>query len=175
MYKRPVYNGNITAIKAGNATITAQLKESKAKASCELTITRKIIKASYHIEVPGSLESILETNKTSITDLTLTGNLDARDLMTLKEMGQLIILDMNDTKIHEFKTNNLTFNPDELLERNFENSKLEEVKLPKELTVIPAYTFLSCRNLKEVSLLSLIHIWQVFIHAPQRMQFNVLI
>ena len=44
--------------------------------------------------------------------------------MTLKEMGQLIILDMNDTKIHEFKTNNLTFNPDELLERNFENSKL---------------------------------------------------
>ena len=157
-----VYNGNITAVKEGNATITAQLKESKAKASCELTITRKIIKASYNIEIPGSLESILETNKTTITDLTLTGNLDARDLMTLKEMSQLITLDINDTKIHEFKTNDLTFNSDELLERNFENSILEEVKLPKELTVIPAYTFLSCRNLKEVSLPSTVKIIKRF-------------
>ena len=78
--------------------------------------------------------------------------------MTLKEMSQLITLNINDTKIHEFKTNDLTFNSDELLERNFENSILEEVKLPKELTVIPAYTFLSCRNLKEVSLPSTVKI-----------------
>lgn len=147
-----VLNGNITALKEGNVTITAQLTKSKLKANCELTISRKIVNANYNIDVPGTLESILKESKATITDLTLSGNLDARDLITLKEMEQLHYLDFNNTKIHEFKINDLTFNSDELIESNFAKSKLEYVSLPKDLKTIPDNAFSSCSNLKDIVL-----------------------
>ncbi len=105
---------------------------------------------------PGTLSSVLsQEQKNTVTKLTLTGNIDARDFKTIRdEMPLLKEIDLSSASITEYNgfegTNgNITAYPDNTLPAfAFEHKEsLTKIILPLSLTSIQEGAFMSCYGL----------------------------
>jgi len=117
----------------------------------------------------GSLTSLLTaTEKTTVTDLTITGNLDARDFKCLRdELSVLSVLDLTNVSIVAYSGNDGTFPtswgfaeyPDNTLPQYAFNKDvtigkltLSKVILPSSINAIGNFAFQYCSNLTDVNL-----------------------
>lgn len=123
-----------------------------------------------HVESPGNLKyQIGKTKAKLITDLTLTGDLNASDLDYLSHMahpssakcggGNLQYLDLSDTNIKEggvyypFEKEDSYYGiANYICKYIFFNCLFVSIKLPKTIKVIGASAFKFCSNLKEIIL-----------------------
>lgn len=78
------------------------------------------------IATPGSLETALGSEKNTITDLTVSGNLNASDFNTIRGMSKLAKLDISKSDVESNKI------PDNA----FVNISLNRIILPSTITVI---------------------------------------
>jgi hypothetical protein len=119
--------------------------------------------ASFHLDAPGMLKD--QTNIRNITHLTLTGNIDARDVKFMRDdMHFLTELDLTnatvvaysgqDGTIHDYDSiypanemPNYAFLYDDENFQSQAKTTLISVKLPAGLTSIGSYAFYDCRNL----------------------------
>ncbi|TWP30116.1 T9SS type A sorting domain-containing protein [Apibacter muscae] len=85
----------------------------------------------YEVTAPGGLESLVSSEKHTITDLTLTGTLNAADFATIRSMAALQNLNLEKA--------NLVDNT--LPGGAFSGAKLLKIILPKTLDVIASYAF----------------------------------
>lgn len=122
-----------------------------------------------HVESPGNLENqIGETKAKLITNLTLTGDLNGRDIQYLRYMagltnkgyrsgGNLQYLDLSDANIvygsdkyyiNDIDGYNTYYN--EIGKYMFYKCTFVSIKLPKTSKIIDESAFAYCNNLKEV-------------------------
>jgi len=117
----------------------------------------------------GSLTELLTaTEKTTVTDLTITGSLDARDFKCLRdELSVLSVLDLRNVSIVAYSGNDGTFPsswgfaeyPENILPQYAFNKdvtigklSLKQVELPLSIHTIGNFAFQYCANLTDVSL-----------------------
>jgi Leucine-rich repeat (LRR) protein len=105
------------------------------------------LKASFDgktavVVTPGTLSQLLaDYDKSSITELTVIGNLNDEDIATLKNLPNLAILDMEQVNLDELPT-----------EAFKGKTSLTSVKLPKTLKAIGSYAFSGCSSLTSVKI-----------------------
>lgn len=122
--------------------------------------------------IAGTLStSLTETEKATITDLTIVGNIDARDFKCLRDnMPALSILDISLVSILKYEGTDGTYTyqqatyPENEIptfaftvgpppcEFDFCISKLSSIKLPTNLNSIGTYAFGYCKQLKQITL-----------------------
>ena len=116
---------------------------------------------AYPVEcVPGGLESSLSgQNLASLTSLTVTGSMDARDFRFLQsEMPGLAALDLSGVDIVEYSGrkpvfgNYLSFKQDELPPFCLAGMKLQSVVLPRSLVSVGDGAFSGCAQLRGVEI-----------------------
>ena len=131
----------------------------------EFTITEKGLKV-INLTTPGTLSSILTNDeKLTITNLTITGDLDARDIKCLRdELAQITVLDISNANIVAYSgtagtmTANTTYPANEMPQSSFYlgsmngRSTLTTIVLPKTLTSIGASAFGYCENISTISI-----------------------
>lgn len=123
----PTVNRVIVSVSDGTQTIMTAISVS-GKAEFDGT--------TISVAEPGTLADLLaDYDKTTITELTVVGNLDNRDISTLNGLPNLSVLDMEQV--------NLEIMPGYA----FFKAKLTSVKLPKTLKVIREYAFYDCSGL----------------------------
>ena len=113
------------------------------------------VSKTVELSAPGTLSSILtSTEKATITNLTLRGNIDARDIKCLRdEVIELTVLDISSTTIKSY-SGTLGTHPsvesypaNELPQYSFctptiiSKNKLKDVVLPNSITSIGLYRF----------------------------------
>lgn len=110
---------------------------------------------TIHVETAGTLAELIGDSLTTIDDLTLTGNLNGADFVTLHQMTALKRLTMTDAKIVSGGTDELSTEenvfPNHLWADN-NVSPLEYIAFPNEVTRIGEYTCYWLSTLKEVKL-----------------------
>lgn len=120
------------------------------------------------IDVPtaGTLSGLLTpTEKTTITNLKITGNIDARDIKCMRdEMKVLAVIDMSSANIISFSGTggtqffnyNTTYPAKEMPESSFHigpsegKTTIESVILPNSLTSIAKYALVGCHEMKSI-------------------------
>jgi len=114
------------------------------------------VSKTIHIDVPGSLSTNLTaTEKSTITDLTITGNIDARDFKTMRyNMPLLANLDLSNVTIASYTGSggtvslNTIYPVNELPAGAFNfNYTLVSIKLPKSIISIGEKAFYACYSL----------------------------
>ncbi len=137
------------------------------------------ISKTINVSAPGSLSTLLTADELStVTNLTLTGNIDGRDFLILKnKMPSLVWLDLTNISIKEcsnteyygsysivtyyaentlqpLNSNISTIKlPKSLVEiygSSFSDSKISSISIPKTVKRIGNYAFKNCNNLKKV-------------------------
>jgi hypothetical protein len=114
----------------------------------------------------GALSSLLTvTEKNTITDLTITGVIDARDFKTMRDsMGVLANIDLENVTIAAYYGNDGTaglyvnYPADEFPKMAFKNIydntqfklSLISIVLPSSITAIGSYAFEACKNLPSI-------------------------
>jgi len=118
----------------------------------------------------GTLSTLLTTiDKATITNLTVTGSIDARDVKCMRDsMPILAILDMSNSTIQAYKGNEGTSNStgiylvNEMPENSFYYSSgqgkttLKSIKLPVTLTSVGSYAFYNCSGLSDITIPDLV-------------------
>lgn len=113
------------------------------------------------VATPGTLTTLLTpTEKTSLTKLTVTGYIDARDVKCMRDsITNLAVLDISAVIIKEYEgtkgtSNNITAYPEnEMPEQSFDKGTmdltgiLKTIMLPNSLTSIGKYAFFGCNSL----------------------------
>lgn len=119
---------------------------------------------NINVQNAGEICSIVSKgDKKSIVELKITGQIDARDFLCLRdEFVNLTYLDLEDAAIVEYIDtqgvfSNKKFPANEIPEYSFYNgdignTKLSEVILPISLVSIGRYAFYSCKNLEVVKI-----------------------
>ncbi|MDE6711458.1 MAG: leucine-rich repeat domain-containing protein, partial [Alistipes sp.] len=94
------------------------------------------------VETPGTLGKLLaDYDKTTITELTLIGNLSSSDISILNRLPNLAVLDMENVNLET------------LSDKAFwNNQSLTSVKLPRTLKTIGKDAFINCRSLTSVTI-----------------------
>ena len=141
-----------------------------------LTLFAELLTAQFsktvNVTTPGTLATLAADYLNIVTQLTITGNIDQRDIKCINEqMLVLKTLDMSGTSIKELKTTiNTGYWADELPDGAFSSQKgpdnywvgkttLETILLPNNIKKIGRGAFASCSNLSVINLpLSLISI-----------------
>lgn len=115
---------------------------------------------NVHVAVAGTLPQLLADKQNTVTELTLTGELNGTDFIFIRNMGALVTLDMGDARIvaggdayyGDYKTENdrITYAlfckgwiPDFTM-------PVEKIVLPRGITYIGSYAFTGLSSLKEV-------------------------
>ncbi|MDP4271448.1 MAG: leucine-rich repeat domain-containing protein, partial [Bacteroidota bacterium] len=125
-----------------------------------ITMAQSISK-TINVATAGALSSLLTTTeKTTSTDLVVTGNIDARDVKCMRdEMTKLTNLDMSGVSIQAYTgsdgtspNGSLTYPANEMPAYSFYNNiygdkTLTNIKLPTSLTSIGEYAFRQCYRL----------------------------
>ncbi|WP_301380151.1 leucine-rich repeat domain-containing protein, partial [uncultured Alistipes sp.] len=139
----------------GTITITAKAPETEnciivTVSDGSQSVTAEIaiaLKASFDgktivVETPGTLWSLLaDYDRTTITELTVIGNLNDADIATLEWLPNLAVLDMEHVNLEELGAS------------AFKSKKsLTSVKLPLTMKTIGAYAFDGCSNLTSITI-----------------------
>jgi hypothetical protein len=124
-----------------------------------LNINAQVSK-TIDVATPGTLTTLLsEGEKTTITDLTVTGTIDARDIKTMRdEITLLQNLILTNTSIAEYtgaepgtaysSYHNPTYPVNVFPMYSFAwNTTLVTISLPESITTIASHAFLNCTNL----------------------------
>jgi len=150
-------NGVVTAKATGTATITATSNNGKT-ATCSVTVTTSSATTiTLHVGTAGTMCSLLEQSydKLKITDLTLTGTLNADDFLCMWEMsneGKLSILDIGNTTLVRVN-HSIYIGNNEIGDNGFNYWKeLQKITLPKSVTIIGDGAFGDCPKLTTVVL-----------------------
>lgn len=124
----PTANNVIVSVSDGKQTIMAAIAVSlKASFDGKVVI----------VETPGTLyELIADYDKTTITELTVIGNLNSSDISTLKNLPNLAVLDIENVNLEALPRNAFSG-----------HTSLTDIRLPKALKIINSYAFYKCRNL----------------------------
>lgn len=108
----------------------------------------------------GTLSTLLtKIDNTTLTDLTVSGVIDARDFYTMKNLAKLKNLDISNSKILAYKgkggvrpdDDTIQYIQDEIPMETFSSSGIESITLPNTIKSIGMYAFGDCSNLKEVA------------------------
>ena len=118
---------------------------------------------TVHVTTPGTLNSLMtDDEKQHVTDLTVTGSIDARDVRTMRDkMPELQKLNLLDVAIKAYTgtqgpryNENFTYPENEFPEFSFYKTvgdiKLTSVVLPKYIIAIGQYAFRRCDFLEDV-------------------------
>lgn len=124
-----------------------------------LMVTAQVSK-TVHLEEAGTLsDSLTPDEKKTVTNLTLTGNIDARDIKIMRdEIPKLEVLDLTKVIIKEYSgigtdgNTNQKYPADEMPKRSFYKLKKGEIQLkkiifPTNLITIRENAFENCSNL----------------------------
>ena len=123
------------------------------------------VSKNINVSTAGTLSTLLTTTeKTTVTNLTITGSIDARDMKCMRdEMTKLAVLDMNSVNIKAYLGSGGTYTsttyPDnEIPEYSFYSSgylsgksTLIIVTFPNSITKIGTSAFQSCSNLSMIT------------------------
>jgi len=124
------------------------------------------ISVTINVSTAGTLSTLISDNdKLKISKLTLTGNIDARDLSFLYYLYNLSTLDISDVDILEYKGITIShpfiysetlYPANEMPPYSFVykdyNSTLKFLILPKSLKSISKYALYDCRGLTDITL-----------------------
>jgi len=124
------------------------------------------ISKSVNVVTAGSLSSLLtSTEKTTITDLTITGTIDARDFKCLRdEITNLAYLDLTSVYVTAYvglggtseQTTSVSYPADELPQNSFSTTagktSLQTVFLPNTLITIGVRAFSNCSGLTGINI-----------------------
>lgn len=106
-------------------------------------------RVSINIETAGTLSTIVGNNIDLITDLTLTGSLNADDIITIRAMDSLKILNLTDANI---VSGGIAYSTKENTITGLSRLKLISVKLPNSLTNIDMGAFYFCTALTSITI-----------------------
>ena len=131
--KIPTKNNVIVSVSDGVQTIMTAIAVSIKPSFSGNTIA---------VETPGTLGKLLaDYDKTTITELTLIGNLSSSDISILNRLPNLAVLDMENVNLET------------LSDKAFwNNQSLTSVKLPRTLKTIGKDAFINCRSLTSVTI-----------------------
>lgn len=134
--------------------------------SCVLFINAQVSK-SIKLDTAGTLLTTLSSNElNTVTNLTLTGSIDARDFKTMRDQMPLLSeLDLNEVTIVEYKgsegtVSTLNTYPANVIPKyafyksGVENKNLTSISIPTSVTSIDEGAFLKCTGLDSVSFAS---------------------
>jgi hypothetical protein len=128
---------------------------------CFVVIMQAQVSKTIKLTTPGSLTTTLtETEKNTITNLTLTGTIDARDFKTMRDsLLFLAVLDLSGASITAYIGTDGTgwgresYTENTIPESAFENgSNFISIILPSSVTLIEEYAFEDCSGLKSINL-----------------------
>ncbi|MFT3753060.1 MAG: leucine-rich repeat protein [Paludibacter sp.] len=123
------------------------------------------ISTSVNVTTPGALSTLLSASqKSTLTDLTVTGNIDARDIKCMRdEMPLLAMLDLSNANIFSytgtdgtsyFSTKSVAYPANEMPANSFlinatntGKTTLKTLKFPNSLVTIGVQAFYSCTGL----------------------------
>ncbi|MDR0872499.1 MAG: leucine-rich repeat protein [Prevotellaceae bacterium] len=126
-------------------TFIVTAEDSVTQKTYTLVVTREALQEraeTINVTTPGTLRNyILEDDKLKITKLTITGNIDARDIYFLDSLSHLIELDLGDANIVAYEGivgwwNSRLYSANELPENSFRLPYFTSIVLPKTLTSI---------------------------------------
>jgi hypothetical protein len=120
------------------------------------------VSKTIHVTNPGTLSTLLTSAELStVTDLTVTGDIDARDFKTMRDnMISIKTIDLSGVLIKSYNGNegtseNMTSYPDnELPTKSFasrRNMSVNSVLLPNSVTSIGEQAFYYCYSLKSIN------------------------
>ena len=134
MVKAPTRTCVIVSVSDGDRSITATI---------DIIVTLKAFDGrTIAVETPGTLAELLaDYDRTTITELTVIGNLNDEDIKTLKSLPNLAVLDMENVNLEEL--------PAEAFSRK---TSLTSVNLPKTLKTIGEYAFYHCYSLTNITI-----------------------
>lgn len=109
----------------------------------------------------GNLKTVLSSQLSSITNLTLSGTIDARDFKTMRdEMPELTDIDLSDVVIAAYSgfdgtiPEKFTYSANEIprlafrmVEVSLSKTRLKSIVFPPSITSIDDYAFMGCKNL----------------------------
>lgn len=128
-------NRVLVSVSDGNRSITAEI---------DITVALKAFfdGKTIVVETPGTLAELLaDYDKSSITELTVIGNLNDEDIATLKSLPNLAILDMEHVNLEKLPANAFQC-----------KTSLTSVKLPRILKTIGNYAFNGCSGLTSITI-----------------------
>lgn len=124
------------------------------------------VSKTIDVTTSGTLSSLLtSTEKSTITNLTVTGNIDAQDVRCMRnEITQLAVLDLSQSNIQEYTGSNGTasgtyvYPANEMPVYSFHNSvtgvgktSLTSISLPQTITSIGEFAFSKCIALNSIA------------------------
>lgn len=130
-----------------------------------LIVSSQVIR-SVNVTTAGSLENLASTYLTTVTNLTVTGTIDARDILTMRDkMPLLAVLDMSGSSIKAITTTAGTYGTssrnypiNQMPEYSFYNritlvakTSLSSITLPTSLTSIGYYAFYNCPDITSLT------------------------
>lgn len=130
------------------------------------------VSKTVDVTTAGSLSRLLDHDElTTITDLTLTGTIDARDFLILRDsMPNLENVDLSTVAIHAYdgviapETFSYYYQKDEIPAFAFSdgyfdhwNTRLKSIELPASTAIIGPYAFYGCSSLTTIRLPSLVN------------------
>ena len=133
----------ITAKKPSNENrIIVTVSDGSQTLTAEIAVTLRAFDGKTVVVVtPGTLSQLLaDYDESSITELTVIGNLNDEDIATLKSLPNLAILDMEHVNLKVFP---VLF---------YEKTSLISVKLPLTLKTIGDFAFYHCYSLTNVTI-----------------------
>ena len=128
------------------------------------TLVQSQVFKTIEVTTAGTLSSLLTAiERTSITDLTITGNIDARDVKCLRDqISKLAVLDISAANIQPYSgsdgtdtnTSNYPSNtlPTFSFYKSTGNTTLKTIKLPNTVTSIGFWAFNKCTGLNNITL-----------------------
>ncbi|WP_304952360.1 leucine-rich repeat domain-containing protein [uncultured Alistipes sp.] len=123
----------IVTVSDGNRSITAKI---------DVTLKASFDGKTAVVVTPGSLSKLLaDYVQTRITQLTVIGNLNDKDIVTLKNLPNLAILDMENANLEALPAKAF-----------YKNTSLTSVKLPRMLKTIGNSAFEGCSSLTSVTI-----------------------
>ena len=124
----PTANNVIVSVSDGKQTIMAAIA---------VTIKPRFEENVITVKTPGTLASLIaDYDKTTITELTIIGNLNSSDISTLNNLPNLAILDMENVNLEALPGNAFSG-----------HTSLTDIRLPKTLKIIDNCAFYKCCNL----------------------------